>query len=183
MAKDKEWSKFEVRPQISYAAEVPTQKEFVAAPKAAAAAAAEAFPVEKCAVWIVHGMGQQVPYATLDELNQGICIGAAAEGITVSPPAFREVKIGNTILQRVEITLSRDAEQKELHLYESYWAPKTEGVVTLKSVIGFYGTAAAAAWSIGRAASIALFLAWLYPFICPGGLLSIFCLPLRCWRR
>ena len=135
MAKDKEWSKFEVRPQISYATEVPTQKEFVASPPAAAAA--EPPPAEKCAVWIVHGMGQQVPYATLDELNQGICIGAAAEGITVSAPAFREVKVGNTILQRVEITLSKDAEQKELHLYESYWAPKTEGVVRLKSVIGF----------------------------------------------
>jgi hypothetical protein len=69
MSKDEKWSKFEVRPQISY---------------------------------------------------------APAEGSTVSAPASREVVIGNTIWQRLEITRSKDAAQKQLHLYESYWVPKRE---------------------------------------------------------
>jgi hypothetical protein len=126
---------FSVRKQISYHT-FPEPADTEARREVAAAEATQP-AVEKCAVWIVHGMGQQVPYATLDELNQGICIGATAEGITVSPPEFREVKVGSTILQRVEITLSKGTQRKEVHLYESYWAPKTEGVVSLKSVISF----------------------------------------------
>jgi hypothetical protein len=48
------------------------------------------------------------------------------------------VKVDKTILQRVELEFPcGNAEPVEVHLYECYWAPKTEGVITLKDVISF----------------------------------------------
>ena len=94
----------------------------------------------KRAVWIVHGMGQQVPFETLEQLAEGL-ISAAAHStppLPVPPPKFREVRVGATVLQRVELALPRPgADPQEVHLYECYWAPKTEGAVKLADVISF----------------------------------------------
>lgn len=100
----------------------------------------------KRAVWIVHGMGQQVPFETLEQLAEGLI--RAAEGSTreaerSSPggrikPMFREVRVGDTVLQRVELTFPRPAaDPQEVHLYECYWAPMTEGAVQLRDVVSF----------------------------------------------
>jgi len=94
----------------------------------------------KRAVWIVHGMGQQVPFETLEQLAEGL-ISAAEQSnppLPVPPPKFREVRVGNTVLQRIELALPRPgADPQEVHLYECYWAPKTEGAVKLTDVISF----------------------------------------------
>ncbi len=88
------------------------------------------------AVWVVHGMGQQVPFATLEQVAEGII--AAAGDANVKTVQFREVKVGATVLQRVELVLKRsDGSKREVHVYECYWAPKTEGVVKLRNVIDF----------------------------------------------
>jgi hypothetical protein len=95
---------------------------------------------DKRAVWIVHGMGQQVPYETLDQLANGLIAAAedANPGVRVDPPKFREVRVGKTVLQRVEVLLPRpEADPHDVHLYECYWAPKTEGAVKLTDVISF----------------------------------------------
>ena len=96
--------------------------------------------VEKRAIWIVHGMGQQIPFETLDGLTEGILRVAKppdeAQGFTVSACSIR---VGDEVLQRVELKV-RSADGKkvvELHLYEAYWAPITEGVAKLRDVIGF----------------------------------------------
>jgi hypothetical protein len=93
----------------------------------------------KRAIWIVHGMGQQVPYETLEQLAEGLIRAAArsSPGIRIEP-RFREVQVGNTVLQRVELLLPRPgADPREVHLYECYWAPKTEGAVQLRDVVSF----------------------------------------------
>ena len=94
----------------------------------------------KRAVWIVHGMGQQVRYETLETLTGGLLDAArrAFPGQDIPAPTFGEMQVGSTVLQRVKVRLSTgDGGLREVHLYESYWAPKTEGVVNLKEVVGF----------------------------------------------
>ena len=93
----------------------------------------------KRAVWIVHGMGQQVPYETLEQLAEGLIRAAcrSSPGIRIEP-RFREVQVGNTVLQRVELLLPHPGgDPREVHLYECYWAPKTEGAVQLRDVVSF----------------------------------------------
>ncbi len=95
---------------------------------------------KKRAVWIVHGMGQQVPFETLEQLAEGLISAAenSSPPLPVPPPKFREVRVDNTVLQRVELALPRPgADPQEVHLYECYWAPKTEGAVKLTDVISF----------------------------------------------
>jgi hypothetical protein len=93
----------------------------------------------KRAVWIVHGMGQQIPYETLEQLAEGLIRAAqhSSPGLEIRP-LFREVRVGDTVLQRVELTLPRpEKTPQEVHLYECYWAPITEGEVKLRDVVGF----------------------------------------------
>ncbi len=93
---------------------------------------------EKRAIWIVHGMGQQIPFETLDSLAEGIMrVGEPAGGGNWAPK-FRAVKVGDQTLQRVELNVKGDSgNEYELHLYEAYWAPKTEGVAKITDVVGF----------------------------------------------
>src|SRR2546423_556510 len=113
---------------------------------------------EKRAIWIVHGMGQQVPFETLDSLVEGVLLGAARnrDGWQISgPPRVVTAKFLDSdngskpqVVQRVEIDLEQRAEfgdqrgtanppKLQLHLYEAYWAPLTEGVAKVTDVISF----------------------------------------------
>lgn len=96
---------------------------------------------EKRAVWIVHGMGQQIPFETVDSLANGILDARPDQQIT---PRLRTVKIADQVLQRVELDIDgekgdagEEPKKYELHLYETYWAPKTEGVAQLTDVVSF----------------------------------------------
>ncbi len=137
-------SKFEIAAPKSYRVFSAPPPE-VAPPKPeavrlkVAVPAAEEPAVEKRAIWIVHGMGQQIPFETLDSLTEGIkLVGRPPAGTTEIIPRYRAVKIGEQVLQRVEVNV-RNARgvERELHLYEAYWAPKTEGAIKLREVIGF----------------------------------------------
>ncbi|HEV2289705.1 MAG TPA: hypothetical protein VGR81_12200 [Candidatus Acidoferrales bacterium] len=111
---------------------------------------AEPGVVDKRAIWIVHGMGQQVPFETLDSLTEGILsvTDAAENPANVKPPRVGTTKFTDTtdptkiqVVQRVEVDLPRrlgTPTTRELHLYEAYWAPLTEGVPKLADVISFF---------------------------------------------
>jgi hypothetical protein len=105
------------------------------------AAAPGSLPREKRAIWIVHGMGQQIPFETVDGLARGVLQALAQQNPPQHPvPRLRTVKIAGQVLQRVEIDVrgsAPDAKLYDLHLYETYWAPKTEGVAKLSDVISF----------------------------------------------
>jgi len=130
--KDKDKDKFEGPDEQSGGIE-----KFAASQKAV-----DGRPREKRAVWVVHGMGQQIPFETLDSLANGLLDVLPNQR---SKPRFRTVKIGDQVLQRVELDVDGTGEASEgkppqkyeLHLYETYWAPKTEGVAQLKDVVSF----------------------------------------------
>jgi hypothetical protein len=119
-------------------------------PRRAPAREELARPTQKHAVWIVHGMGQQVPFETLDSLTTGILNVADRLGARVpgNPPRVATVKFAaagpgakEQVVQRVEIHLQdKDdpARACQLHLYETYWAPITEGAAKLSDVISFF---------------------------------------------
>jgi hypothetical protein len=98
---------------------------------------------EKRAVWVVHGMGQQIPFETLDSLTTGL-LDVLPNPMQIKP-RLRTVKINDQVLQRVELDVDginkdnagKPFKQYELHLYETYWAPKTEGVAKLSDVVSF----------------------------------------------
>ena len=97
---------------------------------------------ERVAVVIAHGMGQQVPFETLEGVasairaaaqvavpvtTQFVSASAAGDGTAGSRPA------DHSVIPRAELTLG----STEVHLYESYWAPLTEGRVGAGDVMGF----------------------------------------------
>ena len=94
------------------------------------------------AILIAHGMGQQVPFETLNAVAVGLLEADGKAGPTVKPVA-RTVELGNERLQRLELKLTgTSGAERDVHVYEAYWAPLTEGHVTLRDVSAFLLTAA-----------------------------------------
>ena len=90
-------------------------------------------------------MGQQIRFQTLDQVEQGL--RRAEERVTnvdpvdQQPPSrARVVKYGTEVVERLELTLTKPGhpnERTEVHLFEGYWAPLTEGRVGLRDVLRF----------------------------------------------
>ena len=131
--------KFTVKPPIVYDAyplSAPEAELRDKAPRLREQMLAGPLPAKpKSAVWVVHGMGQQVPFATLEQVAEGIMM--VAGDAHVANVQYREVRVDKTVLQRVELTLQDGETQRQVDVYECYWAPKTEGAVKLSDVIGF----------------------------------------------
>ncbi|HEX4959395.1 MAG TPA: hypothetical protein VF173_01055 [Thermoanaerobaculia bacterium] len=93
---------------------------------------------EKIAVFASHGMGQQIPFQTMDSIASGLLRAAGAKNTEIGT---RTVKLGNPAItvQRIEFDAD-DAEGNpvEIHVYEGYWAPLTEGMVKGKEVVSFF---------------------------------------------
>lgn len=95
---------------------------------------------EKRAIWAVHGMGQQIPFETIDSVAEGVMRFVEQANPSRPPiePRARAVRVGDQVLQRVELdVVGSSGRPYELHIYEAYWAPLTEGKVNLRDVIGF----------------------------------------------
>lgn len=97
---------------------------------------------ERFAVFVTHGMGEQIRFQTLDLVAEGLrAQDAIVRGVPPSElpaPRVRSVLLGGERLQRVEIRLGRPGGiEREVHVYEGYWAPLTEGQVRLRDVIAF----------------------------------------------
>lgn len=122
---------------------------------------------DRIAVVICHGMGQQVAFETLELVATGLRDVAPPLGDCPPLVTTRRVRLrprphspqaadilhvpappqapntrsdpwNEQVLPRAEITLtSTDGHSREVHLYEAYWAPFTEGKVTSSDVITF----------------------------------------------
>lgn len=100
----------------------------------------DAAATDKVAVFVCHGMGQQVPFETLDTVATTLARHVGLGGGTVSP-----IEVGlatfagrDRPLPRAAMTIGFDAAPPaEVHIFESYWAPITEGNVTLRDVMRF----------------------------------------------
>ncbi len=118
---------------------------------------------EPVAVIVTHGMGQQVPYETIEDVAEAIWRGAEA---TSSPSLIRWVRLGTRgkddiepELVRAEIQVQHAGKMFDVHIYEAYWAPLTEGKVTLKDVMSFlFGTGWNGLWN----AQIGIFRRWMF---------------------
>jgi hypothetical protein len=89
-------------------------------------------------------MGQQVPYETIEGVALAVARGVAQAGATAGEPVIRNVRLGaagdpaEPELVRAEFQITDTQEvTRDVHIYEAYWAPLTEGKVTAKDVVGF----------------------------------------------
>ena len=108
------------------------------------------------AIVVAHGMGQQIQFQTLDDVAEGLLHLASAASTT--KPVARTVALGDEKLARLELKLQIGAHEREVHIYEAYWAPLTEGRVTLRDVSGFLLRSGMGAIKSGRAP----FKRWLF---------------------
>jgi hypothetical protein len=121
----------------------------------------------RVAVLAVHGMGQQVPFETLHAVAQTVVEQHCAVGGTASHYVARQVSVKDRWHPRVEVTLHAPGADAggataggahEVHFYEAYWAPLTEGEVRWWDVVSFL---LGAAWR-GLARSSAGFERWMF---------------------
>jgi pimeloyl-ACP methyl ester carboxylesterase len=89
------------------------------------------------AVLVCHGMGQQVRYETISSVAQALLKEAKAQGAKVSPVEVRLFEANDDLLARAEVKWSKAEKEHEVHIYEAYWAPLTEGKVTYWDAIKF----------------------------------------------
>ena len=99
----------------------------------------------RIAILVAHGMGQQVPYETIDGVAQATQRGAQSSGASITSAVIRAVRMGIQNVDELEPELVRaefevtepNGNKHEVHVYEAYWAPFTEGKVTASDVMTF----------------------------------------------
>ncbi len=141
-----------VAPASVYDLPAPPGPEEISRYKATVATTLPPVPVrvERVAVLVCHGMGQQVSYETLDcvakalaskeEAAQG---GAppnnegSAKRVKAAKPRVSFARIGKQRLARAELTVAGADGLREVHVYEGYWAPLMEGRVAAWDVTKF----------------------------------------------
>ncbi len=87
-------------------------------------------------------MGRQIAFETLDLVAEGLrAEDARKRGVPLTSlpaPQVRSVVLDGERLQRAELVLAAgDGTKREVHIYEGYWAPLTEGQVNLRDVVAF----------------------------------------------
>ncbi len=106
---------------------------------------------KRIAIFVAHGMGQQIPFETLDAIAESLRAYDAALTGRRDKPASNTIKTGSDQwLQRVELKLKSGTSQIEAHVYEGYWAPLTEGRITLRQVMSFLAGAGSNGLKIAR---------------------------------
>jgi len=111
------------------------------------------------AIFVAHGMGQQIPFETLDAIAESLRAYDAKLTRRTDKPVSKTIKFSKEEwLQRVELKLKSGNSQIEAHVYEGYWAPLTEGRITLRQVMGFL----AGAGSNGLKVARKTFRRWLF---------------------
>ncbi len=108
------------------------------APPGPASPAAPGRTIPRVAILVAHGMGQQVKFETLDLLTTALRREARSRGDAEPGIAVRLVRFDDDSIARAELTL-RDAQggERELHCYEAYWAPLTEGQISARQTLVF----------------------------------------------
>ena len=110
------------------------------APAAAIAAALPAAPLppRKQAVLVAHGMGQQLPFETLTGVAEAIRKGAESANTAQTSLNVGFAIVSGERIPRVELSIQPKGQPaREVHLYEAYWAPLTEGKVTTRDAFWF----------------------------------------------
>jgi len=90
------------------------------------------------AVLVCHGMGQQVPFETLEYIAAAIVKGHGAGQAQVSARLV-QLSSDDSSVARVEIALhgADGVAVRHIHLYEAYWAPLTEKAISFRRTAWF----------------------------------------------
>jgi hypothetical protein len=100
--------------------------------------AAKPAQIRKVALLVAHGMGSQVPFQTLQDITYEIRKHRYGNANRQIPVTVALADLNGTVLPRTEMTLrDDDGAEIDLHVYEAYWAPLTEGKVTARDAIWF----------------------------------------------
>ena len=91
----------------------------------------------KVAVLVSHWMGQQVPYENIDLIARALAKADGQPAAAAPKPRVRFAKLGKEWFPRAELTLEAGERPTEVHVYEAYWAPLTEGKVSALDVTRF----------------------------------------------
>jgi hypothetical protein len=84
---------------------------------------------------VVHGMGQQVPFETCGALAEAFVAGKTPRSVR---PNRVQLTPGAEMLSRFELDCDdKNGKPIDLHIYEGYWAPLTEGKVTFYESLRF----------------------------------------------
>jgi hypothetical protein len=119
----------------------PVEPATATRPRGITAPTVAAAPIKRVAVFVAHGMGQQIPFQTLDQVAEGLRLQDSVHHPAVKSDV-RSVKFEDQWLQRIELHLrSGTANPVEAHVYEGYWAPLTEGKITARTIMGFLASA------------------------------------------
>jgi hypothetical protein len=112
------------------------------------------------AIFVCHGMGQQVHFETIEGVVNALLReqGLRTPQTTTKPGLLQRLaarpprtprkagaelfKLGDRTVLRGYLTLGTDVAQREVHIYEGYWAPLTEGKIGVWQVLGFLLSAA-----------------------------------------
>jgi len=106
---------------------------------------------KRIAIFVAHGMGQQIPFETLDAIAESLRAYDAKLTGRRDKPTSNTIKAGpEQWLQRIELRLKSIDNPIEAHVYEGYWAPLTEGRITLRQVTGFLSGAGSNGLKIAR---------------------------------
>lgn len=90
------------------------------------------------AVVAVHGMGQQLHFETIQDVVDGLLRAEAAAGHAPPEQVGRIVELDGRRLARAEVSLhDRAGRLVGVHVYEGYWAPLTEGQISLWETMKF----------------------------------------------
>ena len=94
-------------------------------------------PPPRVAILVAHGMGQQVKFETLELLVNALQREASRDGGPAPAVDVQQVPFDSDFFPRAEMTLARGGVRREVHLYEAYWAPLTEGRITTPETFWF----------------------------------------------
>src|SRR5712692_2238487 len=104
-------------------------------------------PRRRVAFVVFHGMGQQVPYETQSMLAECMLERESRENKESRFPDAKTVRAKLTQndppLARIEFSVERPGKDQtppesiEVHIYEAYWAPLTEGKISFLETVSF----------------------------------------------
>lgn len=92
---------------------------------------------EKTAILVVHGIGQQRPFETLDAFARGLVDHFRDRGPGLRP---RRIQHAGWTEVALEVAFDRPATPRglrRLHLFEYYWAPHTQRLVSDRAVLAW----------------------------------------------
>lgn len=93
---------------------------------------------DRVAVIVAHGMGQQAHFETLEEVAEVLREAEGRKHGVKPPVTVRIARVEGHDLPRAEIRVTTaEGAPRDVHLYEAYWAPLTEGKATTAEAVRF----------------------------------------------